>query len=292
MKKKTFILFIGIISLLFMSVLFYGSGTPSQGDSHSESFCHQNTGGYTVSANVTSTISVISSSTIIFNVSATGSNLFIQVYPGAEDNSLFTISPTTNRINDGDPEDNDPSTDILVTFNITVPSTNGYYVIFIISGDSTSTPPPFAILEIEVSVGGVAAPGFDFSNILDHLGLYIGLPALLLVSLGTVLVLINENKFVRLHGILAGSSFILTVVNVATALIKIPIGSWFGVYPLIIHIPHIMLGALGLVAGFFSMLFGIAAERKPALITGYITLASWWASFILGYFLNSNLLLL
>jgi len=40
------------------------------------------------------------------------------------------------------------------------------------------------------------------------------------------------------------------------------------------------------------MLFGIAAERKPALITGYITLVSWWAAFLLGYFLNNDLLLL
>ncbi len=143
-----------------------------------------------------------------------------------------------------------------------------------------------------MSVGGVAPPGFDFSNILDHLGLYLGLPALLLLTLGTVLVLLNENKFVRLHGILAGSSWVLTVVNVSAALIKIPIDNWFGVFPLITHIPHIILGTIGLIAGFFSMLFGIAAERKPALITGYITLASWWAAFILGYFLNSNLLLL
>jgi hypothetical protein len=78
----------------------------------------------------------------------------------------------------------------------------------------------------------------------------------------------------------------------ATAIIRIPITSWFGVWPLITHIPHIILGAIGLISGFFSMLFGIAAERKPALITGYITLASWWTAFVLGYFLNSNLFLL
>ncbi|MHA1985368.1 MAG: hypothetical protein ACW98D_01900 [Promethearchaeota archaeon] len=290
MKKKIIILFIGITSLLFMSVLFYGSSTPPNGDGHSESFCHQNTGGYTLSANVSSTISVSSSSHIIINVSASGSDLFIQIYPGAEDNSLFTINPTTNRIQDGDIYDVDPSADMLVTFNITAPASKEFYYIFIIAGEFNNAQPALATLQIGVSVEGAAPPGIDFSNIFNHLRLYLGLPALLLVSLGTVLVLINENKFVKTHGILAGSSWILTVVNTATAIINIPISNWFGVYPLIVHVPHIILGALGLITGFFSMLFGIAAERKPALITGYITLASWWGAFFLGFFLSNNLI--
>lgn len=293
MKKKTLILFISIIGLILTSIFFYGTGSPGYGDNHSDSSCHQNTAGYTISTNITSTINVNGSSTINFNISASGSNLFIQAHPGAGDNYLFTIHPTTNRINDGDSYDNDPSlNNILVTFNVTTPSNEDYYVIFILAGDSSSGQPPFTFLEIEVSVGGVAAPGFDFSIIFDHLGLYLGLPALLLVSLGTVLVLVNENKFVKVHGILAGGSWILTVFNLVVAFIKIPIGSWFGVYPIIYHIPHIILGTIGLVAGFFSMLFGIAAERKPAKWTGYITLLCWWAAFFLGYFLNSNLLLL
>ncbi len=293
MKKKIFILLIALTSLIFMSALFYGSGNPLYGDTHSNSGCHENVGGYTISANVSSTISVVGSSIIFFDVNASGSDLFIRVYPGVEDNNLFIINPTTDRINDGDPEDNDPSTDILVTFNITAPSTNGYYVIFIIAGDSAEAQPPFAILEIAVSVGGVAAPGFDFSKILDHWKLYLGLPALILISLGTVLVLVNENKFVKVHGILAGSSWILTVVNLGSAIVRIPIESWINVVPQIYyHIPHMILGSLGLISGFLSMLFGIAAERKPALITGYITLVSWWASFVLGYIMFPNLLLL
>jgi len=290
MKKKIFILLIALTSLIFLSALFYGSGNPLYGDTHSNSGCHQNTGGYTISANVSSTISVVGSSTIFIEVSASGSDLFIQIYPGAEDNSLFTINPTTDIINDGDQEDDDPSTDILVTFTITTPSANGYYVIFIMAGDSAEAQPPFAILEIAVSVGGVAAPGFDFSKILDHWKLYLGLPALILITLGTVLVLINENKFVKVHGILAGGSLILTVVNFASAIIQIPITSWIGSPTLIYHIPHMILGSVGLISGFLSMLFGISAERKPALITGYITLVSWWVAFLLGYFINPILL--
>lgn len=293
MKKKTFILFISIIGLLFVSVFIYGSSIPSYGDSHNEAFCHQNTAGYTISTNASSTISASGSSTIYFNISASGSNLFIQAHPNAEDNGLFTILPTNERINDSGIYDNDPTADmILVTFTVTTPASDGYYIIFIIAGDNSSAQPPFAFLEIGVSIGGVVLPGFDFSSLFDHLGLYLGLPALLLVSLGTILVLVNENKFVKIHGILAGSSWILTLVNLIAGLTKIPVATWFGVYPPIYHIPHIILGTLGLVAGFFSMLFGIAAERRPALITGYITLVSWWTTFFLGYFLNNNLLLL
>jgi hypothetical protein len=293
MKKKTLILFTSIIALLFVSVLIYGSSIPSYGDTHTEDFCHQNTAGYTISTNTSSTISASGSSTIYFNISASGSNLFIQAHPNAEDNALFTIFPTTDRINDSGLYDNDPTPGIvLVTFNVTTPSSDGYYVFFIIAGDNSSSQPPFAFLEISVSIGGVGPPGFDLSNLFDHLGLYLGLPALLLVSLGTILVLVNENKFVKLHGILAGGSWTLTVVNLIAGLTKIPVTTWFGVYPPVYHIPHIILGTLGLVAGFFSMLFGIAAERKPAKISGYITLVSWWTAFFLGYFLNNNLLLL
>jgi len=179
-----------------------------------------------------------------------------------------------------------------VDFSIIAPAVVKYYEIFIIAGDAGSSQPAFAYLKIEVSVGGAAAPGFDISSIFDHLGLYLGLPALILVSFATVLVLVNENKFVKLHGILSGSSWILTTINLIAGLTKIPINTWFGVYPPIIHIPHIILGITGLVTGLLSMLFGIAAERRPAKITGYITLLCWWSAFFLGYFLNSNLLLL
>jgi hypothetical protein len=74
---------------------------------------------------------------------------------------------------------------------------------------------------------------------------------------------------------------------------KIPINSWFsGAYDPIVHYPHIILGTVGLITGFFSMLFGIAAERKPSRLTGYATLICWWAAFLLGYYLYNDLLLL
>ncbi|MFX0027783.1 MAG: hypothetical protein ACFE8B_01115 [Candidatus Hermodarchaeota archaeon] len=290
MKKKTLTLFFCIIGLVFIPMFLYGTTRPTFGDNHESSSCHANFGGYTISTTVPVTTVTNNTRYTLFNVTATGSNLFIHTYPGAKDNDLFTILPSSNRIVDDSVDDLNPTSDtITVAYNVTPTLEQKSYTIFIIAGNNLTGSPPFAYVEIIIG----APPKIDIlSNIFDHLGLYLGLPALLLISIATVLVLVNENKFVKVHGIMAGSSWILTVINVLVAVIKISPTAWIKGYPLTYHLPHIIFGAIGLITGFLSMLFGIAAERKPAKITGYITLVCWWAAFFLGYFLNNNLLLL
>jgi len=278
-------------------VAFYGSARPGYGDNHTD--CHSPVG-YTIGTNVVGDIQTTNSSIVVVNITATGTNLFVQAIPGAEDNNLFAFIPTTNRINESSIYDLDPSANsIEVQFNVTTPAVEGYYTIFIIAGDdATGSEINYAIQLININVGGVEPPVEDpiakfFSDIFDHLGIYLGLPALILLSLGTVLVLVNENKFVKLHGILAGGSWILTLTNMITGIVRIPVITWFGTaYDPIIHYPHIILGMVGLITGLISMLFGIAAERKPARLTGYITLICWWAAFILGYILKPSLFIL
>jgi len=285
MKKKTLILFIAIVSLLAISVLLFGTATPNYGDTHENAGCHGSSGGYSIS----STALVKTDTYFVFNVTASGFNLFIQAYPDAENNNDFNILPSNNKILDdsGDDFDLNPNA-MIVVFNVTPTVERGSYTLFIIAGDDVIGGQEFAYIEIIIG----SPPPIDLLSIIfNHSKLYLGLTALLLVSLGTVLVLVNENKFVKVHGILAGSSWILTVVNLGSAIVRIPIESWINVVPQIYyHIPHMILGSLGLISGLFSMLFGIAAERKPALITGYITIVSWWAAFILGYFINPILL--
>lgn len=290
MKKKALIIFLTIICLMFAIIAFYGTARPGYGDNHSD--CHSSAG-YTIGTNVIGDIQATNSSNVVFNITATGTNLFVQAmqgFPNIEDNNLFVILPTTNRINESSIYDLDPTANsIIVEFNITTPAADGYYTIFIIAGnDATGSAINFVIQRININVGDVEVPVEDplvkiFEAIFDHLGFYLGLSALILLSLGTVLVLVNESKFVKLHGILAGGSWILTVVNVVAGIATIPVNQWFDVYPPIYHYPHIFLGTVGLITGFLSMLFGIAAERKPARLTGYITLISWWAAYILGY---------
>ena len=289
MKKKALIIFLSIFGLMFALVAYFGNAEPTFSGDHSS--CHPS-GSYIISSNVSSTVEVNGTTTIMINITASGTNLFVQIVPAAKNNDDFIINPTTARITDGSGNDLDANPDaITVIFSVTTPAAEAYYYLFIIAGDEVSGQLNFAFIEIGVSVGGVAAPKpklFDY--IFDHLGLYLGMPALILLTLGTILVLINENKFVKIHGILAGGSWILTAINVSAALINIPLQEWSG-YELIYHLPHIVLGAIGLITGFLSMLFGIAAERKPAKLTGYLTLIFWWAAFFTGYLLSPNLLL-
>lgn len=290
MKKKTLYFFTGIIVLMIFSLFVYGTARPPFGDTHSESGCHGSSGGFAISYTTPIRTVIDNTPYFIFNISASGSDLFVQVYPGAKDNDNFDILPSNNKIVDDSGDDLNPSPNaMIVVFNVTPTIEQKSYTIFIIAGNNITGGQQFAYAEITIG----APPGFNLSSaIFNHLGLYLGLPALLLVSIATILVLINENKFVKIHGILAGGSWILTIINVVVAVIRIPTGAWLGGYDLVYHLSHIILGSIGLVTGFLSMLFGIAAERKQAKLTGYITLLCWWGAFFLGYFLNSNLFLI
>ncbi|MFX1380263.1 MAG: hypothetical protein ACFFA4_14340 [Promethearchaeota archaeon] len=290
MKKKILVIFSCIMGLMIVSIFIFGTARPPFGDTHSSSGCHDSSGAYTISYTNPVRTEINNTPYFVFNISATGPDLFVQAYPGAKDNDKFNIIPSKDKIVDASGDDLDPNPNAMtIIFNVTPIVEQESYKLFIISGNNLTGGQQFAYVEIIIGV----PPGFDlFSAIFNHLGLYLGMPALLALTLATILVLVNENKFVKIHGILAGGSWILTTINVIAAFIRIPAGAWLGGYELIYHLPHIILGALGLVTGFLSMLFGIAAERKPAKITGYITLVSWWGAFLLGYFLNSNLLLI
>jgi len=116
-----------------------------------------------------------------------------------------------------------------------------------------------------------------------HVGLFLGLPALLLLTMGTLLVLFNEKKYVLLHGYFAGSSWILTLINVILLITLTP--QMILDYSGLTHSIHIIFGGFGLVTGFTSMLFGIAAQRHIAKVTGYITLVCWWGVFFLSLYI-------
>jgi len=292
MKKKIFVLFIVIISLPLLLLVLNGNAFPTEELDHE--VCHTVPGGYTISADINTTNSVNPSDVIVFNVTATGVNLFVQApneTTSVMQNGQLTILPTTARILDDAPgEDKDLNPNVMIiTFNITIPEAVGFYYLFILAGDNSAgpgNPPDFAYVEIGFSVGGVAPPETEI-ELFNHFGLLIGLLALILLSLGTILVLINENKYVKIHGIFSGASWILTLIN-AISLINLDLDPiyWFTSFdPFGVHVSHIILGATGLFTGLLSMLFGIAAERKYAKLTGYITLICWWTAFFLGLIL-------
>lgn len=116
-----------------------------------------------------------------------------------------------------------------------------------------------------------------------HLGLILGLPALILITTAMVLVLYDEQKYVFYHGLLGISSWILTLLNVI-ALFWMP-GSQVISYSGLIHFMHIIGGGGGLATGFANALFGVSGQRKLAKLTGYITMGCWWGAFLLGLLL-------
>jgi hypothetical protein len=116
-----------------------------------------------------------------------------------------------------------------------------------------------------------------------HIGSALGFPALLLLSIGTILVIFDEPQYVLYHGLTAGSSWILTLLNIIAlfSLTETQMNSYSGW----IHAFHIVCGGTGLIGGFLSALFGISGQRKYAKLTGYITLGCWWTAYMVATFI-------
>ncbi len=145
-------------------------------------------------------------------------------------------------------------------------------VIVVLNGIEILAPRPTALMIDEYDV---------FTS--WHIGVILGLPALISLSIGTILVLYNEQKYVLWHGYTAGGALIVTIINIILLIFLTPteILNYSGM----IHALHIMLGAIGLMTGSASFLFGASGQRNLARMTGYFTLAGWWGAFLLGLFL-------
>ncbi len=116
-----------------------------------------------------------------------------------------------------------------------------------------------------------------------HLGLILGLPALIIVTTAMTLVLYDESTFVFWHGLMGISAWILTLLNVI-ALFWMPSSQVIS-FSGLIHFMHIIGGAGGLIAGFANALFGTSGQRKLAKYTGFITMGCWWGAFLFGLIL-------
>ncbi len=133
-------------------------------------------------------------------------------------------------------------------------------------------------------LGNYQAPGFDPDFGSWHMGIILGLPALISLSIGTILVLYDEAKYVMWHGLAAGGALIVTIINVILLIFLTPLEILN--YSGMIHTLHIFLGAFGLATGVASFLFGASGQRNIAKMTGYFTLAGWWGAFLLGLLLE------
>jgi len=117
-----------------------------------------------------------------------------------------------------------------------------------------------------------------------HLGSTLGLSALILVTIGTLLVIYDESKYSLFHGYSAGGAWIITLLNTVTLfMLTSDLAKGYSGW---LHALHIICGAVGLTFGFASALFGISGQRRLAKVTGYTTLACWWLAYGLGFFIE------
>ncbi|MCK5152200.1 MAG: hypothetical protein KAQ65_10175 [Candidatus Thorarchaeota archaeon] len=112
-----------------------------------------------------------------------------------------------------------------------------------------------------------------------HMTIILGLPAIILLAIGTLLYQISKEKYTFAHGVCAGLSLLLTTINIigiipATTAVLGPSVDLF-------HLIHIILGTIGYVFGIAAFVTGISGVRTK--IPGLVALVSWTVVFVMGY---------
>ena len=114
-----------------------------------------------------------------------------------------------------------------------------------------------------------------------HYTLLFGLPAIILLGIGTLLYEISKEKHTFHHGLCAGLALVLTTINIIGILpsTAIYLSSSF-IDPF--HLVHIVLGAIGYIAGLGAFVTGMSGIRTK--VPGYTALICWTIVFLMGYF--------
>ncbi|MFX1370020.1 MAG: hypothetical protein ACFFAY_15615 [Promethearchaeota archaeon] len=115
-----------------------------------------------------------------------------------------------------------------------------------------------------------------------HMTIYLGLPAIILLGLATLLYQISKEKYTFHHGVLAGLSLILTTINIIEVLPDPRIGIMLNNPALdIFHFIHIILGTVGYLFGILAFLTGISGIRVKW--PGLTALTCWTIVFVMGF---------
>jgi len=108
----------------------------------------------------------------------------------------------------------------------------------------------------------------------------LGLPALILLYVGTSLYYISKEKYTFVHGVCAGLSLLLTTVNIVAILPLTNTLLSIGGADLF-HLIHISLGVIGYLGGVGAFLTGISGIRTH--IPGLTATVCWTIVFVMGY---------
>jgi len=185
MKRRLF-----LIGLFLLTMLAFAKNIATTEDAASLG-CHP--GGYTISADTTS-IQAAEGEIYVIQVTATGPGVVVDIYTGALDNDLFTVSPT-NVVEDNSAYDTDPAADaITVEFEITMPSSSGEYTLRILSRAPTLDGVNTALmnLDIDITIGTVVRTPFEL--FFDHTEMYIGIAIIVFLFIGVVVFQSNVNR--------------------------------------------------------------------------------------------------
>jgi hypothetical protein len=274
----------GFMCSLAVLIGFNVTANPSFGSNPYMSGCHRSTG-YQISANVTS-FTVKPGKSFSVYISANGTAVEVEAIAGAVDNNLFEFAPASIIASNSSYDLDTGSNAVGVIMTITAPSQPGNYKIMILGRDSrTDAKPNLAYVELSVTVLGTPSwaavfVSFLINDLFNHMYVYLGGAAVTLLALGTLLYKLDAKRFTRIHGLLAGSAFILTTINVilvipaATAALAAitTINIW--------HLIHILVGIVGYAAGAVAMLTGLGGLRWTKI--GYVALICWSFNLVFG----------
>jgi hypothetical protein len=115
-----------------------------------------------------------------------------------------------------------------------------------------------------------------------HMTILLGLPAIVLLGIGTLLYYVSKEKYTFAHGICAGSSLLLTTINIVMILPDPRINLLLSTPALdFFHYIHIILGTVGYLFGIIAFLTGISGIRiKWPGLTAFVC---WTIVFLMGY---------
>ncbi|MHA1904005.1 MAG: hypothetical protein ACXADL_07485 [Candidatus Thorarchaeota archaeon] len=113
-----------------------------------------------------------------------------------------------------------------------------------------------------------------------HMTIILGLPAIILLLIGTLLYQISREKYTFAHGMCAGLSLLLTTINIVTILPMTGTVLSIGGIDLF-HLIHIILGVIGYLFGVGAFLTGISGIRTK--VPGLVALVCWTVVFVMGY---------
>ncbi len=255
------------------------------------STCHTD-GNYSIQTNSNLTLYMGQNVSFSINISATGRNVQVWAHPQARDNQKFTFLSVLAILDNGI-NDQDPSNDSLITeFRIITPFEQGTYKLLIFARSPEEDLTQIVFLEFTLFVDDKYAdqpPSFQKtlwvwiqSHIFSHLNIYLGTLAILSLGIGTVLMEINQ-KHVKIHGKLAMLALMLTLLNVSFSVSEsLSLFSYWiqGEQIDWVHLTHLGIGIIGIVAGILGAIQGIAGH--PMKKWGYVALGCWTFNFLFG----------